>query len=563
MSAELLAVLRKYSDEYRPLRRVRVVDIGRYSTTGLSILGIEVDAHRRDCIYSDGVCPAVGTYVQAIKTDVGNAPYLALPVTPPEPKPLLFSVFDHLRPSADNSVALVTRELDRSWSIVAHPIDRTVWDRSVLINPDFGQTAPEGWGDGADLGGGNGNDNSIKARLPLCRVGDRIFAWVPGWDDLSYAEEHVNGTGLPSSFTWGRYLQDDCVNCKVSDDGGATWGDFTDLTMVRQIVAQGATVYCIHEDGLSLSRSTDGGVTWTLRATQPTHTPPAFPGPGFAFYSNPAPSARWWTLAIDPLDVDTVTLVDKEGFWTTYDGGTTMLGPMQPSGIKLHFEGDSSFTYTSSPTYSDYWYDDFPCADVIRLASGDGYAAYWAPSSTRASDNPTVAFHAFVGADDPGISAGGTITVTQDFHPSGHPFLVDFTSRLWRGQGATLYIGTSSGQEASVYVSTDGGTTWAAEIPVPSATLTRDTHATRRPGGTGGGLIDVATGDVLLAPGSFGFGPGWEGDDAAVSNGPRLWRYSGGTWTIDDDDTFVSSTEAFDPGTNGTRAYATFNQGMV
>lgn len=472
---------------------------------------------------------------------------------------LLFSVFDWLRPSHANSVALVRRDdFTRTWTIGAHPLDRTVWDRSALINTDNGQTKPEGWGDGTALGGFGGDDNSIKARLPLARVGSRVFAWTPGWDDLSYADDNNGGVGDPSSFTWGTFLQRYCVNCRVSDDGGATWADFPTLVGVRQIVADGLVAYAIYDEGLLLARSIDGGFTWTGDTAQPTHTPPDYPGVS-AFYSNPAPSARWWTLAIDPIDRNIITLVDKEGFWTSYDAGVTLLGPMRPDGLKLHFEGESSLdTSIHDPAYSDYWYDDYPCADVIRLPTGDGYAAYWAPSTTRASDHPTVAFHAFIGTDDRSDPAGGTIAIGQDFHPSGHPFQVDFTSRLWRA-GSTLYIGTSDGQEASVYESTDNGATWTASIPVPSLTLSRSSSASRRPGGTGG--LTVATnGDTLLAPGGFGFGPGWSGDNASDTNGPRLWRRSGGTWAIDDDDTFVGATQGYP---SGLRLYAAFNQGFI
>jgi hypothetical protein len=476
---------------------------------------------------------------------------------------LLFSVFDWLAPTSDASVALVRRDdATRTWTIGPHPLDRAVWDRSVTISPDFGQTKPEGWGDGTALGGSGGNDTRLKARLPLARVGARVFAWTPGWDDLSYAFLTGNGVGGPNSLSWGTYLQEGCVNCRVSDDGGATWADFTALLAIRQVVADGQIAYCLHDDGLSLSRSIDGGLTWALRATQPTHTPPAYPG-GTGVYQNPAPSARWWTLAIDPVNRHVLTLVDKEGFWTSYDGGATLLGPMRPGGVKLHYEGDTAFEVSlRDPAYSDYWADDYPCADVIRLADGSGYVGHWEPSTTRNNDNPTIAFHALVGTDDPSIPAGGTIAVTQWFHPAGHPFQVDTTSRLWRGQGDTLYLGTTDGLEASVYQSVDGGVTWTVAIPVPSLALTRSASGGRRPGGTGGATI-ATNGDVLLAPGAFGFGPGWNGDDVSDTNGPRLWRYAGGAWAIDDDDAFVPATVAYDDGVFHARLYATLNQGFI
>lgn len=552
-------VLRRYLDERRPVRNLTVLDLSRYSTTGVSYVGVDIGGVLRWAIYQ-GPIPTIGQTVPVQKMDSGLlAGWLALPSQENvEPITLLFSVFDDITQNGDNSVALVTRAIDRTWSIAAHPIDRVLYDRSALIYTPSGQTKPEGWGDGTALGGSAGNDDQLKARLPLARVADRVFAWMPGWDDLSYADDPGGGVGGPSSFTEGIYLQPGCVNCRVSDDQGVTWADFTDLLAVRQIKAAGLVAWAIHDDGTSLSYSSDGGLTWTLAQTQPTVTPPAFPGG--TGYSNPATTARWWTLAIDPIDHYTVTLVDKEGFWTTFDGGVTLQGPMRPNGKKLHFEGDTAFQVSlRPPAYSDYWYDDFPCADVIRLANGSGWVAYWQPSSQRINDNAGEAAHALLGSDDPGNPAGGTITIGQSFHPA-FIYLVDFTSRLWRA-GSTLYIGTASGYEASVYQSTNGGVTWTVAVPVPSLALNRASGDTRRPGGTGG--LVVNGGDIFIAPGSYGFGPGWEGDNAAGTNGPRLWKHSGGSWSIDDDDTFVSSTESFDPGFWGNRLYATFNGGMV
>ncbi len=541
-----VATLTERHDPLRPLGRYKVVDNSRWSAVGDSWVAIDMQGARKLAIYRDGPQPAVGSFLQCVRTGPeATAPWLALPQAPVAGGVLLFSALD----ATTKGVYALVRFSGGVWTTQPHPITRAVWDRSVVYMPE-GTNRPTGYGDGATytntalFGGGTFRDTNTNIRLPLATVGARAFAWVPGPDGLSSADDTQTTTGYPtsrpSSLADGRYLQAGCINCLVSDDGGATWADFAALRAVRQFRQGGAVAYCIHDDGLSLSRSTDGGVTWTLRATQPSHTPSAFIGTGF--YSIPTGRARWWRMAVDPVDPAILTITSKEGFFTSFDGGATFLGPLRPGGYTLHYEGYTRFVTPASdpqaqPANSDYWYDDFVCADVIRKTDGSGFIAYWYPALSGDADaRHAWATHLLVGTDD--RTTGGSIAAGRDMRVGNRTYpsvaYADSASRFYRDTNGDLLFACDNPvspfyvpNTPLIFRSTDGGATWVGEL------------------NSGGAASPPPPTSGLAASGGVRYLAAGIGSYNATGTTATLWRRDGATWTAIADGATVTPGHAW------------------
>lgn len=511
-----VAALTERHDPLRPLGRYVVTDNSQWSAVGASYVAVNVQGARKLAIYRDGPRPAVGSFLQCVRTGPeATAPWLALPQAVARPTRIVSVMYDT---SATTYLGNFNSRLNADAAFIVAAYDTATARWTKLSNHPLTDTAWRGYNTGA-------RDSGI---MPLRAAGGNLFTYAVHW----YSP-------------WTTTITTTYPNAFVSTDGGATWVRVTALAGVRAIEhGAGGRLFALCDNGETIRVSTDNGATWAvwwsglfaLSYTVPFNGGAASSGTGNVF-----------NIAPDPLDPARLTaeVYPSNGnvapaFYSTYDGGATWSAGLAPV-------ADAA--------------DSAPLT-MTRVPWGGALAANLR-ATIRLQADPF-----------PAQNTAHTVELAQPTLPFAFAgSRTDTAAYTWAGADGYLYYGARDSTAGTVsalgLIRTADGATWehvvtGAETWIP--TSTEGGVASKRVGV--GSSLAVGT-DLYVGIATAAMYSQWRGDAAdydaltVTTRGPRLMKRDGaGVWTDASGD-YLTALTAPDDGLGAPWAYAIMPGGLV